>query len=650
MNQEPANQGSSGRDVFISYASLDTAVANSIVESLESQGLKCWMAPRDVKPGAQYADAIVRAINEAKAVVLVMSSSAVDSAHVAREVERAASKRKPMIPFRVDTAALNPELEYFLSNAQWIDVPKLGMPAALVKLKDAVGQGSASPLQKISASKPAGGAKKRIAIAAAVAVALGVAVGIGFYLWKSNHVGAQAPSVAAITDKSIAVLPFVDMSEKKDQEYFGDGMAEEIIDLLTKVPDLRVPARTSSFYFKGKPTQLGEIAKALNVAHVLEGSVRKSANALRITAHLIRVDSGYDVWSQSYDKDLKDIFQIQDEIATAVVQALKAQLLTNPPAPYRTANTEAYSLFLQGRYLNGQASEDDLRRATQVLQRAVSLDPTFAPAWEELAESYVLLAGDVTADPAHDMEGARAAVQRALALNPADAKARYLLATIKVTFEHDWGGAVAEMEAARRADPNFTEPVELVFVTGCGSGPCHEKFIRDISRDIERDPFNAAALTDRAYAHYYAGELEAAESDLRRAHEVSPNLSEGRYGLALVLIARQKPAEALPVVEAMPESLYRRAGLAFVYQALGRKAEADAVLQELLAKDSQDAPFQIAEVFAARGDTQSALDWLQRDYDLRLYGILDAKVDPLLKPLAREPRFIALMKKFAPTQ
>src|SRR5271169_728321 len=154
MTHESANQTASGRDVFVSYASQDAAVANSIVENLEGQGLKCWIAPRDVKPGAQYADAIVRAINEANAVVLVMSGNAVASAHVAREVERAASKRKPIIPFRIDNAALNPELEYFLSNSQWIDVPKLGMPAALAKLREAVGQGEATSSQQTVPTLP----------------------------------------------------------------------------------------------------------------------------------------------------------------------------------------------------------------------------------------------------------------------------------------------------------------------------------------------------------------------------------------------------------------------------------------------------------------------------------------------------------------
>ena len=262
MNTLARDQTSSGSDAFVSYASQDTGVANSIVESLESHGLKCWIAPRNVKPGAQYADAIVRAINEAKAVVMVMSGSAVGSPHVGKEIERASSKRKPIIAFRIDAAPLNHALEYFLSESQWIDVKALGMPAALAKLKDAVGQDRVASSQEVTAGKQSGRAKKRIAIAAtAVVVALGIAVGLGLYVW-SKHV-AQVPSVAVITDKSIAVLPFVDMSEKKDQEYFADGMAEEIIDLLVKTPGLKVISRTSSFQFKGKTEDLRAIGTQL---------------------------------------------------------------------------------------------------------------------------------------------------------------------------------------------------------------------------------------------------------------------------------------------------------------------------------------------------------------------------------------------------
>ena len=227
-------------DVFISYASTDKAAADSICDALEHGDVTCWIAPRDVKPGAQYADAIVRAINEANAVVLVLSQSAMASAHVAREVERAASKHKPIIAFRID-AALNRALEYFLSNSQWIDVPAMGMPAALAKLAEAAGQGSdAGSSGSRGSGRPAlelgtseadrgrrcspqrwSGGRSRCA------------------LLVTESSGVPTASAVAITDKSIAVLPFVDMSEKKDQEYFADGMAEELLDLLAKMPGLQ---------------------------------------------------------------------------------------------------------------------------------------------------------------------------------------------------------------------------------------------------------------------------------------------------------------------------------------------------------------------------------------------------------------------------
>ena len=178
MNQDPSNQATLGHDVFLSYASQDAAVANSIVESLEAQGLKCWMAPRDVKPGAQYADAIVRAINEAKAVVLVMSGSAVASSHVGKEIERASSKRKSIIVFRIDAAPLNHALEYFLSESQWIDVKALGMPAALARLKEAVGLGSAT-LSLAAPTRPTAGVGKRIVLPATIVIALGIAIAVG---------------------------------------------------------------------------------------------------------------------------------------------------------------------------------------------------------------------------------------------------------------------------------------------------------------------------------------------------------------------------------------------------------------------------------------------------------------------------------------
>jgi adenylate cyclase len=215
--------------------------------------------------------------------------------------------------------------------------------------------------------------------------------------WLSKHAGSERPVAAlapaaapvapAISEKSVAVLPFLDMSEKKDQEYFSDGISEELIDLLTKVPGLHVPARTSSFYFKGKSEDIPTIAKRLLVAHVIEGSVRKSGNRLRVTAQLVRADNGYHLWSETYDRKVDDIFKVQDEIAGAVVKALKVSLLdTEGARAAPTANSEAYALYMQARALILRGAVTDSARAADYLQLAIKLDPKFAPAYARLTQ------------------------------------------------------------------------------------------------------------------------------------------------------------------------------------------------------------------------------------------------------------------------
>jgi TolB-like protein len=454
MIPDSPGQTTLAHDVFVSYASLDATGANAVVESLEQHGLKCWIAPRDVKPGAQYADAIVRAITEAKAVVLVLSGSAVASSHVAREVERAASKGKPIIPFRIDNAALNPELEYFLSNAQWIDVPKLGMAAALTRLAAAVGQGSA-PAQAVPPARHSGGVGKRVAIAAAVVFGVGIVVGLGFHFWPLAHGGVQAPAVAAISDKSIAVLPFADMSEKKDQEYFADGMAEEIIDLLVKIPGLKVISRTSSFQFKGKTEDLRSIATKLGVAYVLEGSVRKSGDRLRVTAQLIDSRDGAHLFSQTYDRDLSDVLKMQDEIALALVRALQIEVDASDFV-FRPAlrNAEAYTTYLQGWHADDRADQQGLERAVSDFQRALELDPAFAAAEVGLADAYFDLGIFGFLSPAIAFEKARRAAEDALKLDPTLGVAHAQLGDIHRAYDWDWAAAAKELKQAQELAPN----------------------------------------------------------------------------------------------------------------------------------------------------------------------------------------------------
>src|SRR5450631_1015759 len=378
------------RSVFLSYASHDAGTANSVCQYLESHGASCWLAPRDVKPGTEYADAIVAAINQAKAVVMVLSGSAVASSHVGREVERAASKHKQIVAFRIDTVPLSRALEYFLSNSQWIDVSALGMPAALAKLKEAVGQRPTAPPQEIRATNHSGGTKKRFVIVAAILVCVGVAAALGVHFWSLNHRPPQPAAVAAIADKSIAVLPFTDMSEKYDQEFFGDGMAEEILDLLAKVPGLTVIGRTSSFQFKGKNEDLRTIGAKLNAAYVLEGSVRKSDDQVRITAQLINARTGAHEWSETYDRPFGDVLKLQDALAASVVRELQLTVAPDYLSPRSTLkNTEAYDLYLRGRHAADRWDQDGLDESATLFQQALDRDPTYAHAAVGLAWSYV---------------------------------------------------------------------------------------------------------------------------------------------------------------------------------------------------------------------------------------------------------------------
>jgi TolB-like protein len=645
--EEAAKRPTSGSDVFISYASVDGAVANSIVESLESQGLKCWMAPRDVKPGALYADAIVRAINEAKAVVLVMSGSAVDSAHVAREVERAASKRKTIISFRIDSAALNPELEYFLSNSQWIEVPALGMPAALAKLQEAVGQGSLTSWQRVAAGKR-GRAKNRVAMAAAIVVALSVAVGLGLYFLKSNRSGGHAPTVAAITDKSIAVLPFVDMSEKMDQEYFSDGLSEELIDMLTKVHELRVPARTSSFYFKGKQATIADIAKALSVAHVLEGSVRKSGNTLRVTAQLIRVDNGYHVWSETYDRKLEDIFKIQDDIAEAVVTALRVHLLTvqqpSAQSELHTENIEAYDLYLQGKQSYNQADAAGYQRAITAFQAAIALDPGYAAAYADLALAQYWLT-DQTGQTGDDsgFDRAIADAEKAIVLDPRLAAGYSARGFVRAVYQLDFAGGQADLDKAVALNPGDSWVLHRSAVLLGILGKLPEAIARD-EQALALDPLSAEICMRLAFFLVADQQLARARPLYEKALAIAPHFTLPQYHLGELELLEGQPERALATFRQTKVKDFSLNGQAKAEYSLGHRDVSQRILEELIA-DRPPKSASIASVYAWRGEKDKAFQWAERAVRERDVGMTWLKIDFSFRSLRGDPRYKALLKK-----
>jgi TolB-like protein len=407
---EAAQNAYFGCDVFVSYASQDAAIANKVVAALERERLRCWIAPRDVTPGARYADAIVRAISAAKVFVLVLSESGIASSHVGKEVERASSKKRPIIALRIDAVPLTPALEYFLSESQWVKAEAGNMEAAYAKLIDAIREPERTApgiipaaTFEVSTGTPSTTyfRSRRNGILLAVGLAV-VVVALATLLankfWLAKPVTAEkpagqvtaAPAASAISDKSIAVLPFVDMSEKKDQEYFGDGMAEEILDLLAKIPGLTVIGRTSSFQFKGKNADLRTIGAVLNTAHLLEGSVRKSGDQVRITAQLINTRTGAHEWSETYDRHIGDVVKLQDAVAAAVVRELQLTVASGSLNPRSTLkNADAYDLMLRGRHAADRWDKEGFDEAVTLFQQALDRDPTYAHAAVGLAWSYV---------------------------------------------------------------------------------------------------------------------------------------------------------------------------------------------------------------------------------------------------------------------
>lgn len=654
------------RAVFISYASQDAAVATTVVEALEHSGIACWIAPRDVMPGAFYADEIVHAIDAAKAIVLVLSQNAADSQHVLREVERAASKRHPVISLRVDQAPLPAGLEYFLNTSHWLDASGadvgLSMPKLIAAVRAAIQAPvltpKAGPTPRVPAPSPPARPPKRTAIVVASLMGLAIAGFAVDRLWISSRKAVATseriaavpatPSPAASTfpEKSVAVLPFVDMSEKKDHEYFSDGMAEELIDMLTKIPDLRVPARTSSFYFKGKQATIADIAKALSVLYVLEGSVRTSDKTLRVTAQLIRADNGYHIWSETYDRHLDNVFEMQDEIAGAVVKALKMSLLGSTPKSPTTQNAEAYTLYLQARYFADRSWDlDNQRKAVELMQQAVRLDPGFARAWALLAARYTKEVLDGTRSSVEGRHLALLAAEKADAIDPGLPETQIAKAKISYYLDWDWAAADAEIKKARKRDPANAQAIfwEANVADVLGHS---EDALRLRQQAIALDPLSPPEYFWLGRTYLKLGRPADAEANFRKSLDLNPNGPYLHWNIALALLLRGEHAAALAEMQRETVAATRLMGFALIYHAMGRGAESDAALREMEnVAASELNPFWFAAVHAYRGEIDQAFSWLNRAYQAHDFYLIDMKGFPLLKNLEPDSRYRAFLRK-----
>jgi adenylate cyclase len=443
-------------------------------------------------------------------------------------------------------------------------------------------------------------------------------------------------------DKSIAVLPFVDVSENQDQEYFSDGLAEELIDHLARSPELKVIARSSSFQFKAGNEDVRAIAQQLGVAHVLEGSVRKSGQQLRVTAQLIRVSDGAHLWSQTYDRNLGDIFKVQDEIGEQVSQALHVAFRTGPAAGNQQPDVQAYNYVLEGNYFKARRTLGDAEKAAELYQQALDINPNYALAWARLASAY-LREEVLRGPPAQDQnERVLEALNHAMRLDPNLTWAYYTRAGFELMVTWDWAAVQADTERMRAIDPQFDLLPSAFGDIALAFGKV-DAAVKWYENDIERNPLDPNALDSLGVALCAANRLEQCLQIRLRLQQLHPefdgvNSAVGKTRLYL----GQFPA-ALEAMQREPNEDYRLADLAMVYWVTAKRAESNAALASLKEKFAASDAYGIAQVYAYRKNNDEAFQWLERAYRQHHAGMLDIAVDPLLHNLHSDPRFQALL-------
>jgi len=445
-----------------------------------------------------------------------------------------------------------------------------------------------------------------------------------------------------ISDKSIAVLPFLDMSEKKDQGYFSDGLSEELITSLAQIHDLQVIARTSSFHFRGRQTPTAEIGSTLRVAHVLEGSVRHAGNTVRVTAMLIRAATGVPLWSQTYDRDVKDIFQVQDEIAAAVVAALKLKLLpTQRLDPHRSDNPEAYNQYLLARQFGRRGNLEDIERAVAAYSRAIELDPKFAAAYAGLSFTETAIANST--QDANRFSQAQAAAEKALKLAPQlvdayRARALFRLETL------DFAGARADSEQAVALAPGDSAVQSLYGVQIAAFGRISQA-IAAMNKAIELDPLNGYAWANVGLFLTENRDYPAARYALERALAITPSNDAFHFALGQLDMLQGRLTDALAEFKKLGGESVRRMGDAMLEHASGHEKQSQQALKELIAKNANDMAYQVGAVYAWRGEQDKAFEWLERAYQQHDSGLNGIAYDPLLAGLQNDPRYGALLKK-----
>jgi TolB-like protein/cytochrome c-type biogenesis protein CcmH/NrfG len=432
------------------------------------------------------------------------------------------------------------------------------------------------------------------------------------------------------------------MSQDQDQEYLSDGIAEELLNLLAKIPELRVISRSSAFSYKGENIKLAQVARELSVAHILEGSVRTAGNQVRITVQLIEARSDTHLWSETYDRRLDDIFAIQDEIAATVVEQLKITLLGAPPTVQET-NPIAYSLFLQARHLSRQLTPDGLEQSIVLYQAALALDDSYVAAWDGLADAY----SDQVSKGLRPLEAgfvlAREMAQKALAIDPDYAMSHAFLGRIAMIHDNDLVAATRHYERALELEP--TNPSILSEVASMLQNLGRlEQAIQLNEYVASRDPVNPIAQGELGRAYFYANRWDESIASYQAALQLSPGFIGAHYRIGTNLMFKGELEIALAEMQREELETYRLIGLVLVHHALGQTEASDQTLAELIKKFEHGAPYNIAYCFAYRDEANRAFEWLEKAVEYRDTGLSEIVGKPEFRNIQADPRWLPFLE------
>ena len=480
-------------------------------------------------------------------------------------------------------------------------------------------------------------------------VVVGTIVSIGlFFLGRytaGNAASRNSEAASALPQKSIAVLPLVNESGDPKDEYFSDGLSEELIAALAQISGLRVIGRSSSFRFKDRKEEPKAIGEKLGVGTLLDGTVRKQGDRVRIVAELVNAADGIQLWTRTFDRQLKDIFAVQQEIAEAVAESLKVKLfgIQENPSQIATNNVEAHNAYLQGHFHLLRRNAEDFRKAIDYYDQAIELDPLYALAFAERAEAWAFL-GDLTGQRPTAYPKARSDAERAVAIAPALAEARAALGWVRCLADWRFAEGLAELKRAKELSPANPTANDLLARIIVYLGRFDEAE-RQARQAVELDPLSTVTQANLSRVLLYAGKLDEADAAARKSAELQPSGAATHRWQVLIAVQRGDGDAALREAQLEPDEGFRRFELALAHYARGDRPAADAALADLIAKAREGFAYQIAEVYAVRGEADKAFEWLQISYDDRDAGMLGLLVDPLLRGLRDDARYKSFLTK-----